>query len=69
MIDISRNTFDAGDNNLVFYVGASRARFKLSTVVNMTDEQCKYVSEMLGTVMPGKPAKKVMAAALNLLLK
>lgn len=68
LIDVTRKTFDFGGNNLVFYVGASRARFRLDVIVNMTDEECKFVSETLGNAPQGKPAKKMLAASLNSLL-
>lgn len=68
LIDVTRNTFDAGGNNLVFYVGASRARFRLSIVVNMSDDECRSVSEILGNNLQGKAPKKMLAASLNALL-
>lgn len=67
--DIGDDTFDVGGNNLVFYVGASRARFRLSIIVNMSDDECKFVSEILGNTLQGKPPKKMLAASLNALLQ
>ena len=69
LVDVTRNTFDVGGNNLVFYVGASRARFRLSIIVNMSDDECKFVSEILGNTLQGKPPKKMLAASLNALLQ
>ena len=59
LVDVTRNTFDVGGNNLVFYVGASRARFRLSIIVNMSDDECRFVSEILGNTLQGKPPKKM----------
>ena len=69
LIDVMRSTFDVGGNNLVFYVGASRARFRLSIIVNMSDDECRFVSEILGNTLQGKPPKKMLAASLNALLQ
>ena len=69
LVDVTRGTFDVGGNNLVFYVGASRARFRLSIIVNMSDDECRFVSEILGNTLQGKPPKKMLAASLNALLQ
>ena len=69
LIDVSRTTFDVDGNNLVFYVGASRARFRLSIIVNMSDDECKSVSNILGSTLKGKPPKKMLAASLNAILQ
>ena len=69
LLDVTRNTFDLGGDNLLFYVGASRAKFRLSIIVNMNDEECKAVSELLGNTVKGKPPKKMLAASLNALLQ
>lgn len=69
LIDVSRSTFDVDGNNLVFYVGASRARFRLSIIVNMSDDECKSVSNILGNTLKGKPPKKMLAASLNAILQ
>lgn len=39
VIDIDRDTFDAQEEQLM-YVGTSRARFKLSCIINMTEDDC-----------------------------
>lgn len=69
LLDVTRSTFDVDGNNLVFYVGASRARVRLSIIANMSDDECRSVSCLLGNTLEGKPPKKMFAAALNALLQ
>ena len=69
LIDVTRSTFYVDGNNLLFYVGASRARFLLSIIVNMSNDECKSVSEILGYTVQSKSPKKMLAASLNALLR
>ena len=51
----------------MFYVGTSRARFNLSVICNMSEEDCEYAIAQLDVQSVKKP-KKTLAAALNALL-
>lgn len=42
LIDVDNTTFEDG-NEMLFYVGTSRARLKLDIVTDMNEEQCRYV--------------------------
>ena len=53
--------------SLVFYVGASRARFFLSVVCQMSEDDCEKSLEELD-IYDYKRPKKALAAALNALL-
>ncbi len=44
VVDIDKDTFD-DDGEQLMYVGTSRARFKLSCIINMTDEECIEIME------------------------
>jgi superfamily I DNA/RNA helicase len=66
LVDVVADTFD-NYNKLMFYVGASRARFNLSVICNMSEEECKYAIAQLDAQSTKKP-KKALAAALNTLL-
>lgn len=66
LVDVVADTFD-NYNKLMFYVGASRARFNLSVICNMTEDDCKYAIAQLDVQSTKKP-KKTLAAALNTLL-
>lgn len=44
VVDINKDTFSAEGEQLM-YVGASRARFKLSCIVNMTEDECLQFME------------------------
>lgn len=65
---VNRKILSTADN-LNFYVGASRARFFLSILCQMSDEDCMATLNELDTVtsMVKRP-KKALAAALNALL-
>ena len=64
LIDIDANTF-AGDNAKVFYVGASRARYKLCLLSDMDDADCREaLSKFTNKHNPRKP-KRELASALN----
>ena len=66
LIDVVADTFDSY-NKLMFYVGTSRARFNLSVICNMSEEDCEYAIAQLDVQSAKKP-KKTLAAALNALL-
>ena len=68
LVDVNRKILSTADN-LNFYVGASRARFFLSILCQMSDEDCMATLNELDTVtsMVKRP-KKALAAALNALL-
>lgn len=55
------------DQNFLFYVGASRAKFYLSIICDMTDEDCEECLEKMG-VENRKNPRKAFASALNALL-
>ena len=64
LIDIDANTF-AGDNAKIFYVGTSRARYKLCLFSDMSDEECaNALSKFTSKQNPRKP-KRELASALN----
>ena len=64
LIDIDANTF-AGDNAKIFYVGTSRARYKLCLLSDMTDAECTIaLSRFTNKQNPRKP-KRELASALN----
>lgn len=66
LIDVTADTFE-GCSKLMFYVGASRARFRLSVICNMAEDDCiKALNEL--EIPEGKKPKKALAAALNSLL-
>lgn len=44
VVDINKDTFSAEGEQLM-YVGTSRARFKLSCIVNMTEDECLQFME------------------------
>lgn len=46
LVDITKETFLDDRQKLLFYVGASRAKFKLSIVTEMTNEDCKAVDQV-----------------------
>ena len=66
LIDVSADTFD-NYNKLMFYVGASRARFRLNVVCDMNEDDCVQALEELD-IQGAKKPKKALAAALNSLL-
>lgn len=66
LVDITSDTFD-NYNRLMFYVGASRARFNLTIICSMSEDDCYQAIAELDVQSTKKP-KKVLAAALNALL-
>lgn len=64
-MDVTEDTF-SGDNSLLFYVGASRARLYLDIVTAMDDEKCERV--LINEIEYKKKIKKPrreLALALN----
>ena len=45
VIDIDKNIFDGDQGEQLMYVGASRARYKLTCIANMTEEECIQLME------------------------
>lgn len=62
LIDVTKQTFDY-NKKLIFYVGASRAKFNLFLVCNMSENDCKNIAESLN--VNAKRPYKAFAAALN----
>jgi superfamily I DNA/RNA helicase len=45
MVDIDKKMFDNEQGPQLMYVGSSRARFKLTCIVNMSEEECRELME------------------------
>ena len=68
LVDVTKKVLSKSEN-LNFYVGASRARFFLSVLCQMNDEDCvETLKEFDTKVSTVKRPKKAFAAALNALL-
>lgn len=68
LIDIDKKVL-SGDDSFNFYVGASRARFFLSAICQMSDEDCVETLKAIDSAPTiSKRPKKALAAALNALL-
>ena len=68
LIDINSKTLSKSES-LNFYVGASRARFFLSIICQMNDEECiEAIRAIDSNTTSTKRPKKALAAALNSLL-
>ena len=59
--DINYNTFAEGDEKIT-YVGSSRAKYRLSLIVQMSEEECCDVLDIIGTKHGKRPAKSLAAA-------
>lgn len=66
LIDVEKNAF-LDEDNLLFYVGASRARFYLDIVCSMSEYQCSQAYEKMTGIVPKNPKRK-FASKLNALL-
>ena len=65
LIDVDKETF-TGDNALIYYVGASRARLRLDVMVILSDEECRDIlTNRLRYSGKIKKAKRDFASALN----
>lgn len=68
LIDVDKRMLN-GDESFNFYVGASRARFFLSVICQMSDEDCVEALRAIGSAPENKKTpKKALASALNALL-
>lgn len=62
MIDVDQNTFE-GENALLFYVGASRARLRLEIITALDDEACtKLLKDIHYTEKIRKPRRELTRA-------
>ena len=64
LIDIDANTF-AGDNAKIFYVGTSRARYKLCLLSDMNDNECIDALTKFTEKQSSRKPKRELASALN----
>lgn len=62
LIDVNKDTFE--DDCKLFYVGASRARFFLTTISYLSEDECKEIVARLGYPSRNKPLRD-LAVALN----
>lgn len=53
------NSYIGEPNNLVFYVGASRAKHYLDIIFNMNESKCKYLADKLPDSQITKAQKKI----------
>ena len=68
LIDVTKKALNKPEN-LNFYVGASRARFYLNVICQMSEKDCMEVlTELTGKAEKIKRPKKALAAALNMRL-
>jgi len=67
LVDVDENTFlgNDGQNVLLYYVGASRARLRLDIMTTITDDGCIHVLESLGKSDRIKRPQRDLARALN----
>ena len=66
--DVDRDTFSTEVGKQLFYVGTSRARFRLYIIAELTDDDCKKVlTEDLGTERKIKRPKAELAGRLNVI--
>ena len=63
MIDVDRSIFDSNGEQLM-YVGTSRARYKLSCIVDMTEDDCVQIMENRG-IKYNRNILKSFATAFN----
>ena len=66
LVDVNANTFLNDANHLSYYVGASRAKFDLVIIANMTNDDCKAACQkLLGETFEGEvDYKELLAMAL-----
>lgn len=62
LVDVTKETFF--EDNKLFYVGASRARFFLTTIAVLTEDDCNEIVASLGYPSRNKPLKD-FAMAMN----
>lgn len=63
LIDVMKDDL-LEQEDLMLYVGASRAKYELAIIGVLTEEECKYISEYKGLTIR-KNCKKVMATSYN----
>ena len=63
MVDMNRDLFESGGEQL-YYVGSSRARYKLVMIANLSEEDCNEVIRRL-QIRKTKKQGKALAAAFN----
>lgn len=66
LVDVSKDNL-IGDNTLIFYVGASRARFNLYISAQLDNDECKEIADYYNLGSVGNISKKI-AAQLNALM-
>ena len=49
LVDVNKNSIV--DNNKLFYVGSSRARFELNILANLTDSDCAEILQSLNSIV------------------
>lgn len=64
LLDIDRNTFDDIQGEQLIYVGASRAKYKLSCIINMSEDECLDLMKKRG-IKYNKNIFKSFATAFN----
>lgn len=62
LIDVDKDTFE--EDSKLFYVGASRARFFLTTISSLSEDECREIVTRLGYPSRNKPLRD-LAVALN----
>ena len=69
LTDLDESTFlgNAGQNLLIYYVGASRARLRLHMIAVMEDDSCIRILEHMGKTGKIRQPKRDLAKALNAL--
>ena len=67
LIDINMDIFDNNEFQIM-YVGASRAKYKLSLLANLSEKDCSEILISLGEKIPNHPQKR-LSAILNTKLK
>ena len=63
VVDIDKDTF-ADEGEQLMYVGTSRVRFKLSCIVNMSDDECLKLMKERG-IKHNRNTLKSFATAFN----
>ena len=67
LIDVDTSSFEDG-NEMLFYVGTSRARIRLDIITEMNDDDCRYVLRNdFGVETKIKNPRKSFSSALNAL--
>ena len=67
MVDLDNDSFDKNAEQ-VMYVGSSRARYKLSLICNLNENECEYILEK-HNAKKAKKSEKAFATLFNSKLK